>query len=113
MNKNYKLEDDDKQIVGNRSPKVVIGLTNTFNYKNWELSFFLYGRLGQKYYYNIDPNASGDYVVYGRKASLNDFWSEENPNAKYPKLTSASNVSDANVNRSANVHNSYRDWETT
>ncbi|MFV0403949.1 MAG: SusC/RagA family TonB-linked outer membrane protein [Bacteroides graminisolvens] len=105
VNKNYKLEDDDKQIVGNRSPKVVIGLTNTFNYKNWELSFFLYGRLGQKYYYNIDPNASGDYVVYGRKASLNDFWSEENPNAKYPKLTSASNVSDANVNRSANVHN--------
>jgi hypothetical protein len=27
------------------------------------------------------------------------------PMLKYPKLTSASNVSDANVNRSANVHN--------
>lgn len=105
VEKNHKLEDNDKQIVGNRSPKVVIGLTNTFNYKNWELSFFLYGRLGQKYYYNINPNASGDYVVYGRKASLSDFWSEDNPNAKYPKLTSASNVSDANVNRAANVHN--------
>ncbi len=104
VNKNYKLEDDDKQIIGNRSPKVVIGLTNTFNYKNWELSFFLYGRLGQKYYSSLNPNASGDYVVYGRKASLNDFWSEANPNAKYPKLTSASNISDANVNRSANIH---------
>ena len=105
INVNHKLEDDDKQIIGNRNPKVVIGLTNTFNYKNWELSFFLYGRLGQKYYYNINPNASGDYVVYGRKASLNEFWSEDNPGAKYPKLTSASNVSDANVNRAANVHN--------
>ncbi len=104
INQNYKLEDDDKQIVGNRNPKIVFGLTNTFDYKNWEMSFFFYGRLGQKYYYNIDPNASGDYVTYGRKASLNKFWSEDNPTAKYPKLTSASNVSDSNINHSANIH---------
>jgi len=43
-------------------------------------------------------------VTYGRKASLNEFWSEDNPNAKYPKLTSASNVSDSNINHSANIH---------
>jgi hypothetical protein len=105
--KNYKLEDSDKVIVGNREPKVVLGLTNTFGYKNWELSFFLYGRLGQKYYSSLIPAgyAGGDYIGYGRKASLNDFWSESNPNAKYPKLTSIStSVSNADVNRSACVH---------
>lgn len=104
-NVNYKLEDDDKEIVGNRNPKVVLGLTNNFSYKNWELSFFLYGRLGQKYYYNLNPNASGDYIVYGRKAKLGDFWTEDNPNAKYPKLTSSTTGYNAAVNQSANVHN--------
>ena len=106
--KNYKLEDSDKVIVGNREPKVVLGLTNTFGYKNWELSIFLYGRFGQKYYSSLIPAgyAGGDYIGYGRKASLNDFWSESNPNAKYPKLTSKSaSVSNADVNRSACIHN--------
>nr|WP_320056964.1 TonB-dependent receptor [uncultured Bacteroides sp.] len=104
-NVNYKLEDDDKEIVGNRNPKVVFGLTNSFTYKDWEFSFFLYGRLGQKYFSWLAPTASGDYVVYGRKASLNDFWSEENPNAKWPKLTSNSAASNKLVNQSASVNN--------
>lgn len=104
-NVNYKLEDDDREIIGNRNPKVVLGLTNNFSYKNWEFSFFLYGRLGQKYYSWLAPTASGDYVGYGRKAKLSDFWSEENPNAKWPKLTSNSAASNKLVNQSASVNN--------
>ena len=104
---NYKLEDSDKVIVGNPRPKAVIGLTNTFNYKDFEFSLFLYGRLGQKYYYNLTPGgyAGGDYIGYGRQADLNEFWSEANPNAKYPQLNSkTSTLSNADVNRSANIH---------
>ncbi len=104
---NYKLEDSDKVIVGNPRPKAVIGFTNTFNYNDFELSVFLYGRLGQKYYYNLIPGgyAGGDYIGYGRKADLNEFWSETNTSAQYPQLNSkTATLSNADVNRSANIH---------
>ena len=36
---------------------------------------------------------------------MNEFWSEANPNAKYPQLNSkTSTLSNADVNRSANIH---------
>ena len=102
---NYKLEDNDKVILGSPRPKAILGLTNTFTYKDFEFSLFLYGRLGQKYYYNLTPAVSGNYIGYGRKASLNEFWSEENPNAKYPQLNSkGGSLSNGDVNRSANIH---------
>jgi TonB-linked SusC/RagA family outer membrane protein len=42
---NYKLEDNDKVIRGTQNPKWVAGLTNTFSYKNFELSTFIYAHL--------------------------------------------------------------------
>lgn len=102
---NYKLEDNDRVIVGNPRPKYVLGLTNTISYKNVELSMFMYGRIGQKYFFNLNPAVSGNFIGYGRKADLNEFWSPENPTAKYPQLHSrGSTVSNADVNRSANIH---------
>ncbi|MEZ7867753.1 MAG: TonB-dependent receptor [Paludibacteraceae bacterium] len=92
----YKLTDDDKVIVGTNRPKVVLGLTNSFNYRNWELSFFLYARLGQSYFSSLIPGGSkgGTFVGYGRKAGLEEFWSPTNTGAEYPQLTSATTNDD-------------------
>ncbi|CAH8284086.1 TonB-linked SusC/RagA family outer membrane protein [Mariniflexile fucanivorans] len=35
------IDPGDKQIIGRKIPDFVAGLTNTFEYKNWSLSFFL------------------------------------------------------------------------
>ncbi len=38
--------DYDRKIVGYKRPDWTGGITNTFNYKNWELSFFIFSRWG-------------------------------------------------------------------
>ncbi|MHB9056910.1 MAG: SusC/RagA family TonB-linked outer membrane protein [Paludibacteraceae bacterium] len=92
----YKLTDNDKVIVGSNRPKVILGLTNSLAYKNWELSFFLYARLGQSYFSSLIPGGSkgGTFVGNGRKADLSEFWSPDNTEAKYPQLTSATTNDD-------------------
>ena len=40
--------NNDKQIVGKSRPDWSGGISNTFNYKNFELSFFIYSRWGFK-----------------------------------------------------------------
>ena len=76
-----KIDDSDKQILGSNRPKWVGGLTNTFNYKSWELSFFAYARIGNLYY--------GALQSFGRRVE-NDTWSATNTDAKFPQPTTAS-----------------------
>jgi TonB-dependent starch-binding outer membrane protein SusC len=40
--------DADKVILGNGLPKFILGLTNTFNYGNFDFTFFLRGVFGHK-----------------------------------------------------------------
>jgi len=90
----HKLTIDDQTVIASRDPKCILGLTNTFTYKGLELSFFLYARLGQKYFSSLIPGgyAGGDYVGYARHADASEFWSASNTSAKYPEMTSNSAV---------------------
>jgi len=98
---NYKLEDNDKVIRGTDRPKWIGGITNTFSYKNFELSAFVYARIGQSYFSSLQPGGStgGSYVGYVRTMDINNFWSPTNTNATWPQLTSKAQVSNADVNR--------------
>jgi TonB-linked SusC/RagA family outer membrane protein len=40
------INDNDARVIGDPNPKFVYGLTNTFNYKEIDLSVFLYGSYG-------------------------------------------------------------------
>ena len=42
-----KITSADRAIIGRAYPKAVIGLTNTFSYKNFDLTNFWYAALGQ------------------------------------------------------------------
>ncbi len=43
----YKIDSNyDRVIIGNTRPLWNVGLTNTFSWKNWEASIFIYGNLG-------------------------------------------------------------------
>lgn len=103
---NYKLEDDDKVIVGNPRPKWVAGMTNTFTYKDFELSTFMYARVGQKYFSSLVPGGSGggNFVGYMRSVDPDDFWSIDNPGGKYPEPTTNTKASNADVNRATYIN---------
>jgi len=93
---NYKLEDNDKVIRGTVRPKWVAGFTNTFSYKNFELSTFIYARIGQSYYSSLQPGGTGGLtasnfiaVGYMRTMDPNNFWSPQNQGARWSQPTSA------------------------
>lgn len=74
-----KFDNKDK-ITYQKSPKCSIGWTNTFTYKNWSVSAFLYGRFGN-YYYGLTQ-------TIGRRVE-NDTWSPTNTGAKFAQPTTA------------------------
>ncbi|WP_374166618.1 TonB-dependent receptor [Arcticibacter sp. MXS-1] len=79
LNGDFKIDaNHDRKIVGHSNPNWNAGLTNTFNYKNWELSFFLYARWG----FSI---ATGAESLQGRFAQRKlDYWTPNNPTNSYP-----------------------------
>jgi TonB-linked SusC/RagA family outer membrane protein len=79
LNGDYIINaNSDRKVVGNRFPKYTGGITNTFNYKNWEFSFFFYARTG----FTIEGGAND---VQGRYASRKiDYWTTTNPTNAYP-----------------------------
>ena len=38
---------EDRQVLGHKNPDWTLGFKNTFTYKNFDLSFFIYARWGQ------------------------------------------------------------------
>ncbi|MFV8325360.1 SusC/RagA family TonB-linked outer membrane protein [Flavobacterium sp. ZS1P14] len=80
QNGDYKIDaNNDRVIIGSADPKFITGLTNTFNYKNIELSFFVYGRMG--YIYNTGGENEG---AKGSQRAIN-YYNDNNINAEYQK----------------------------
>jgi TonB-linked SusC/RagA family outer membrane protein len=80
----------DRKVLGTSRPSWVAGLTNTFTYKNVDLSFFIYTRVGNMYY--------GALQTYGRRVETS-VWSPENTGAKFYQPTSQSGLTDHNYTR--------------
>lgn len=79
QNDDGRLNDDDK-IVYNRTPKAIFGMTNSFTYKDFSLSFQMYARLGG--YFSYDYNSR---VFYDASNWVDlDYWTPSNTGAKFP-----------------------------
>ena len=75
INGDYKMDDDDRVIVGHKRPRVTAGWTNTFTWKGIELSFQLYGRFN----YMVQR---ADYLNgYGQLGDHVDYWTPDNTGA--------------------------------
>lgn len=71
--------NNDRKIVGNARPNYIVGMTNTFSYKGFDLSVFFYGRL--KYWYSIGGESEG-----GRATQrLINYYNENNQNSEFQK----------------------------
>ncbi|WP_207426985.1 TonB-dependent receptor [Pedobacter sp. SYSU D00535] len=93
QNGDYKFDGADQVVLGSTVPKWTGGLTNSFRYKNFGLSSFIYARVGQTYFGGY-PNSYGGTFPNGRVE--NDMWSWSNPNGRWPMpLVGPLNSSDA------------------
>ncbi len=102
----HKLTDDDMVIRGTNRPKWIGGLTNSFIYKNLELSCFVYARIGQSYFSSLQPGGSGGgkFVGYVRSEDPGEFWSPDNTGARWPQPTTMPKTSDAKVNQAMYIN---------
>ncbi len=81
------INDQDRANIGNANPTFTYGLTNTFTYKNFELSVFVQGSQGNKVlnfsrWYTEGGVSNGNYSndVIGR-------WTAAGTSSKMPRLT--------------------------
>lgn len=71
--------NNDRAIVGYTRPKWIVGMTNGFTYKNFELSIFMYGRLNYMF------NTGGEAMVARASTRSLNYYTENNTNAEYQK----------------------------
>ncbi len=81
QNNDGKIDSDDK-IVYNRNPKHILGLTNTFSYKNFSLSIQAMAHLGGYMAYDKN-NALGLDDGDANWADV-DYWTPTNTDVKIP-----------------------------
>jgi TonB-linked SusC/RagA family outer membrane protein len=77
------INADDRQKLGSDVPDWSGGITNRFNYKGFDLSFFIYARIGQMIIsgFHRDNNA-----LAGRYQQMYvDYWTPNNPTNEFPQ----------------------------
>lgn len=75
---------DDRVYLGTQLPNWILGVTNRLNFKQFDLSFFIYYRDGVQYNNSTLSGTFGEVsgTRYNRLASL-DYWRSDNPSNTY------------------------------
>jgi hypothetical protein len=79
QNGDYNMDNEDRVILGNTAPRWNVGWTNSIGFKGFELSMFIYSRLG--YYSSLGGQA---LTATANQIDI-DYWTPENPNAEFQK----------------------------
>jgi len=90
LNGDHKIDaNNDRTIVGHSAPDWTGGITNTFEYKGFDLSVFIFARWG----FTMAPGAE---VLQGRFAQrVVNYWTPTNPTNDYPSPNYNSAAGDA------------------
>jgi TonB-linked SusC/RagA family outer membrane protein len=79
QNGDYKMDAQDRVILGNNNPKWTMGWNNNFTYKGIELGVNIYGRMG----YTANLGAQG---MTGSANQIQiDYWRPDNTDAEFQK----------------------------
>ncbi len=74
---------DDRVILGNQLPKWMAGINNTFSYKNFDLTCFIYTRQGVQFQNSLLSGTMGE-LGSNRYNHLNlNYWTTTNPTNDY------------------------------
>lgn len=81
----HKYSQDDRQVLGHENPNWIIGLNNTFVYKDFDLTIYAMGRFGQTIYSKMLGSYTAKSGIGTNQISGIDYWTEENQGAYYPR----------------------------
>ncbi len=77
---------DDRVILGSPRPKWSGGIENSINYKGFDLSVYVYARIGQMMDYEYYDNYKPGGVENGANV---DYWTPDNPTNAFPRPNAA------------------------
>jgi TonB-linked SusC/RagA family outer membrane protein len=90
LNNNNAIDAGDRQIIGNFQPTLVAGMTNHFQYANFDLNIVMFGRFGQTALVNyIAADGGGAGYPFFMNSRVNqlkvDYWTPTNPTNEFPQ----------------------------
>jgi TonB-linked SusC/RagA family outer membrane protein len=97
LNKDGKIDDNDKFVFGNPFPRYTFGATYNVEYKGFDLSVFIQG-VGKRTMMIRGELVEPFHYNYGMTMYTHqlDYWTPQNPDARYPRL--ANNGTQSNTN---------------
>lgn len=75
-----KINSFDRTIIGSANPDFIFGITNTFSYKNFDLSIFVHGSVG-----NDLLNMTSMNLEWNRTTDALKRWTPSNTNTDIPR----------------------------
>lgn len=82
---NYKYSNDDKEFMGNTTPKVRWNMRNEFTlFKNFDISFSMYSYLG--HIKKQDRFTNNNALLNTVNQIKREYWTADNPINDYPRL---------------------------
>lgn len=84
----YSVNANDKKIIGHSSPDWSLGWHNSWSYKGFDLTLYMYWRQGQMIYYEPMTwysSSGGNFPTHF------NYWTEDNPSNDFPALNAARN----------------------
>ncbi len=85
VDKNGEINDMDRTIIGNPSPDCFFGFNNTFSYKNFDLSIFFQGAIGNQIWNGVRASHESMNSTYNQLATALERWTEEENSASMPR----------------------------
>ena len=86
-NETYTWDPANRVAVGNVLPKAVGGLTNTFSYKNFDLSFLVVFSYGGNIYNSSQKRQNGVVTDWNMTTDMFNRWQKPGDDAMFPRLT--------------------------
>jgi len=74
MNKDGKITATDRTYIGNPNPDFFLGMTNTFSWKNFDLSIFIQGTYGNDIFNASKVDVEGMYDLKNQSVRVLDRW---------------------------------------
>ena len=89
---NDTIDVDDRGYIGSKNPKWICGFENTFTYRSFDLSIYLFARWGQMIRNDLlgryNPSGTGNGPAYI------EYWTPENPTNDFPRPSQGFKISD-------------------
>jgi len=90
VNADGKIDNKDMVLLGENAPKFTLGLNNSFKYKDFDLSFFLYSSIGRLGFSSMNFKYGTGFEIQTLKngnnflAEIQDGWSSTNTTSTMP-----------------------------